>query len=149
MKPCTTLKNLVVSFTLNNPTITCIGTQAPFRKLITETNVSMPLWDIHKMNLAETIVTNKIFNDTCKSVVFFTIARNIPSKKKKNEKKIKHKGIDIKLTSKAKCSYKWKGVCKPCKCKTPNFQEIFVALVINTLEMNHFMQKMMMYNNAH
>ncbi len=69
--------------------------------------------------------------------------------KKKNEKKTKHKGIGIKLNSKAKKIKKWKGVCKPCKCKTPNFQEIFVALGINTLEMNHFRPKMVMYNNVH
>jgi hypothetical protein len=87
------LEILVVSFTLNDPTITCIGTQAPFIKLITRTNVFMPLRDIHKMNLAETIVTNKRFNDTCKSIVFFTMARNIPSTRKKMRRKLNTRAL--------------------------------------------------------
>ncbi len=62
----------------------------------------MPLWDIHKINLAETIVTNERFNDTCKSVVLHHGKKHSFHKKKKNKKKTKHKGIGIKLTFKSK-----------------------------------------------
>jgi hypothetical protein len=45
------------------------------------------------MNLVETIVTNKRFYDTCKSIVFFTMARNIPSTRKKKRRKLNTRAL--------------------------------------------------------
>jgi hypothetical protein len=44
----TTMDYPIVSFTSNNPTTTCMGTQVSFRKLITSAKVSTPPKDINK-----------------------------------------------------------------------------------------------------
>jgi hypothetical protein len=48
----------IVSFTSNNPTITCMGTQMSFKKLITITKISTLPQDIHISKLINITVDN-------------------------------------------------------------------------------------------
>jgi len=60
---------------------------------------------IHKLKLAKTIVRNARFNNTSKFIIFWTIVEITSSTKKNLTRKT---SIDRKLTSKSKCSCKWK-----------------------------------------
>jgi hypothetical protein len=67
----------IISFTSNNPTMTCMGAQVSFKKLITKMKVSTLLQDIHRSELADITIVDARFGRTCWSMVFLTMAINI------------------------------------------------------------------------
>ncbi len=69
----------IVSFTSNSPTITCMGTQLSFRKLITKAKVSTLSWDVHKSKLAETTFVDAKFDKTRWTMVLLTMFNNTSS----------------------------------------------------------------------
>jgi hypothetical protein len=64
------------------------------------------------------------FGKTCWSMVFFTMAS---FHKRKPTRKFEHKGIGVKLTSKAKHFHNWTRACNPYKYKTPNPLKIIIV----------------------
>jgi hypothetical protein len=65
---------------------------------------TLPL-GIHKLKLVKTTLRNARFNNTSKFIIFWTIVEIMTSTNKKLTRKT---SIDGKLTSKSKCSCKWK-----------------------------------------
>lgn len=62
---CIAMDYLVTSFTSNNLTIICMGTQMSFTNLITKIKMSTPPQDIHRSKLVDIIVVDIRFDITC------------------------------------------------------------------------------------
>ncbi len=63
------------SFTSNKPTLTWIGFQDSFKKFITRENVYRSPLNIQRSKLSKIVNANARFGNTCKSMVFLTIAK--------------------------------------------------------------------------
>ncbi len=132
----------IISFTSNNPIVTCMGTQVSFRKLITIAKKFTLLLDIHRSKLAYIILVDARFGKTQWSMVKKTMVNNIFSIRKKPKKKQSTRGIGIKQTSETKHSHTWTRAYNLLKCKTPNPLEnycccSFLKLVCGTKECNN------------
>ncbi len=64
---------LVVSCTLNKPTITCLDVKVPSKQVMTNANVFTSPLNIQISKLQEIIITNAKFGNMCKFMVFVTI----------------------------------------------------------------------------
>ncbi len=77
---------LVASLISNNLTIICMGTQMPFKNLITKVKMSTMPQDFHRSKLVNNIVIDARFDITCWSMVFLTMVGNISSTREDRER---------------------------------------------------------------